>query len=402
MNKIKIVFLLFLILIISLPAFLPCLKNGFVWDDRQYLIENSAVQALSFKNVTRIFTSFTEGNYHPVTFLSYLLEFHFFKLNPAGYHLINLILHLFNSLLVFWLFMLLTRSSAVSFITSILFAIHPLHVESVAWVSGRKDVLYAFFFITAIISYLYYLKKRKGNAFYLLSLFLFILSVLSKSMAVSLPLVLFLIDYLSGRKFDKTALLDKVPFFVLSIVFAVIGFVSQYTGGAVRQEPLVLYDSILNACYAVVFYLNKALAPVKLACFYPYPGKIEKLISFLGLCMILFILIKLLPMADLVHLKQHFGSLEKLRGKKIAMSWAYSPSYGKPLSVPQGIIGLMTRFGINVTLAHPEGYGLIPEVVELARKNAKKSGGSFQVVNSMEESFRDADVVYPKSWAPFP
>ena len=106
-------------------------------------------------------------------------------------------------------------------------------------------------------------------------------------------------------------------------------------------------------------------------------------------------------MADLVHLKRHFGSLEKLRGKKIAMSWAYSPSYGKPLSVPQGIIGLMTRFGMNVTLAHPEGYGLIPDVVELAGKSAKKSGGSFKVVNSMEESFRDADAVYPKSWAPF-
>ena len=106
-------------------------------------------------------------------------------------------------------------------------------------------------------------------------------------------------------------------------------------------------------------------------------------------------------MADLVHLKQHFGSLENLRGKKIVMSWAYSPSYGKPLFVPQGIIGLMTRFGMNVTLAHPEGYGLIPDVVELARQNAKKSGGSFQVVNSMEESFRDADVVYPKSWAAY-
>ena len=106
-------------------------------------------------------------------------------------------------------------------------------------------------------------------------------------------------------------------------------------------------------------------------------------------------------MADLVALKQHFGSLEALRGKKIAMSWAYSPSYGKPLSVPQGIIGLMTRFGLNVTLAHPQGYGLIPEVVALARRNSAKSGGSFAVTSSMEDAFRDADVVYPKSWAPF-
>jgi knotted carbamoyltransferase YgeW len=106
-------------------------------------------------------------------------------------------------------------------------------------------------------------------------------------------------------------------------------------------------------------------------------------------------------MADMVHLKRHFGSLEKLRGKKIAMSWAYSPSYGKPLSVPQGIIGLMTRFGMNVTLAHPEGYGLIPDVVQLARRNSAKCGGKFEVVSSMEDAFRNADVVYPKSWAPY-
>lgn len=106
-------------------------------------------------------------------------------------------------------------------------------------------------------------------------------------------------------------------------------------------------------------------------------------------------------LADLVHLKQHFGSLENLRGKKIAMSWAYSPSYGKPLSVPQGIIGLMTRFGMHVTLAHPEGYGLLPDVVQLARENSAASGGQFEVVSSMEQAFRDADVVYPKSWAPY-
>jgi len=106
-------------------------------------------------------------------------------------------------------------------------------------------------------------------------------------------------------------------------------------------------------------------------------------------------------LADLVHLKDHFGSLENLRGKKIAMTWAYSPSYGKPLSVPQGIIGLMTRYGMNVSLAHPEGYDLLPEVVAVARENSARSGGSFEAGSSMEEAFRDADVVYPKSWAPF-
>ncbi|MBP7096026.1 MAG: knotted carbamoyltransferase YgeW [Spirochaetia bacterium] len=106
-------------------------------------------------------------------------------------------------------------------------------------------------------------------------------------------------------------------------------------------------------------------------------------------------------MADLLHLAKHFGGLDKLKGKKLAMTWAYSPSYGKPLSVPQGIIGLATRFGMDVTLAHPEGYDLIPEVVELSRKQAKESGGTFSHVKSMDEAFKDADIVYPKSWAPF-
>ncbi|HBA85800.1 MAG TPA: knotted carbamoyltransferase YgeW [Verrucomicrobia bacterium] len=106
-------------------------------------------------------------------------------------------------------------------------------------------------------------------------------------------------------------------------------------------------------------------------------------------------------MADLCWLKEHFGSLEALRGKKIAMTWAYSPSYGKPLSVPQGIIGLMTRFGMNVALAHPEGYDLIPDVVQVAKKNAAASGGQFTEGTSMDEAFKDADIVYPKSWASY-
>jgi len=106
-------------------------------------------------------------------------------------------------------------------------------------------------------------------------------------------------------------------------------------------------------------------------------------------------------LADLMQLKNHFGSLENLRGKKIAMTWAYSPSYGKPLSVPQGVIGLMTRLGMNVTLAFPEGYGLIPDVIKTAKRQSAQSGARFEIVSSMEDAFRNADVVYPKSWAPY-
>ena len=106
-------------------------------------------------------------------------------------------------------------------------------------------------------------------------------------------------------------------------------------------------------------------------------------------------------MADMLHVIHYFGGVENLKGKKIAMTWAYSPSYGKPLSVPQGIIGLFSRFGMDVVLAHPEGYEIMPEVEKIAEENAKKSGGSFKKTNSMKEAFENADIVYPKSWAPF-
>ncbi len=125
-------------------------------------------------------------------------------------------------------------------------------------------------------------------------------------------------------------------------------------------------------------------------------------------------------MADTLHLIHHFGGVDQLRGKKVAMTWAYSPSYGKPLSVPQGVIGLiyspsygkplsvpqgviglMTRFGMDVVLAHPEGYEIMPEVEEVARANAQRSGGSYRRVTSMDEAFEGADIVYPKSWAPY-
>ncbi|MBQ3405414.1 MAG: knotted carbamoyltransferase YgeW [Oscillospiraceae bacterium] len=106
-------------------------------------------------------------------------------------------------------------------------------------------------------------------------------------------------------------------------------------------------------------------------------------------------------MADMLHVIHEFGGVENLKGKKVAMTWAYSPSYGKPLSVPQGVIGLFTRFGMDVVLAHPEGYDVMDDCIEVARRNARASGGSFSISSSMDEAFRDADIVYPKSWAPF-
>ncbi len=106
-------------------------------------------------------------------------------------------------------------------------------------------------------------------------------------------------------------------------------------------------------------------------------------------------------LSDAMHIINHFGGVENLKGKKLAMTWAYSPSYGKPLSVPQGIIGLLTRFGMDVTLAHPEGYEVMPDVLDIATKNSRVHGGRFRKTNSISEAFKDADIVYPKSWAPY-
>lgn len=289
----KIIVLIALILIITVIAFLPALKNGFNYDDDLYLRENSFIRSLSFHNCKKIFTSFFVGNYQPLSILTYSLEYNFFRLNPFSYHITNLILHLLNCLLVFWLFYLLGGSFFVAFITGILFAVHPLRVESVAWISERKDVLYAFFSLGALIAYVHYLREKNKPKFYCLVLFLFLLSLLSKSMAVTFPLLLFLFDYFLCRKPDKTMFLEKIPFFILSLLFGVTAILSQYSGGGIRQEgSLQLANKFMNAAYGIIFYLHKIFLPTKLACLYPFPDTPTKLLSMIFfVSLILFILV---------------------------------------------------------------------------------------------------------------
>ena len=261
-----------LILLIVFGAFLPVLKNGFVnWDDDNYVVNNTSITSVSVPNLKSIFGSFFVGHYMPLTILSYLLNYQFFKLNPFGYHLTNLILHLLNCLLVFYLIYLLSRNIGVSFITAILFGIHPLHVESVAWVSERKDVLYSFFYLLSAITYLYYLTREHKSRYYLISLFLFLCSLLSKSMAVTLPLLLLLLDYYLKRKPNRGAILDKIPYFCLSFVFGIIAIFGVYLGNMVRSEAHSSLFSIISvASYGIVFYLGKLFLPIKLSCLYPY------------------------------------------------------------------------------------------------------------------------------------
>ncbi len=155
---------------------------------------------MTLDNVKTIMTTPIMGNYHPLVIISYAWEYFFFKLNPAPYHIINLVIHLLNCILVFYFILRLSNSIPVAFITGLLFGIHPLHVESVAWISERKDVLYAFFYLISLICYLSYLERRPAYKYYFFSFFFFFLSILSKPMAITLPLILFLLDYFHRQK----------------------------------------------------------------------------------------------------------------------------------------------------------------------------------------------------------
>jgi protein O-mannosyl-transferase len=274
MKNLKIVIPLVLVLMLTFAAFSPCLKSHFInWDDGLYVTENTVIQNLSFHNVKKIFTSYFGSNYLPLTMLSYSLEYRFFKLDPFGYHLTNLILHLLNCLLVFWLIYLLTQRISISAISTLFFGLHPLHVESVAWVSERKDLLYALFFLAAMVSYGYYLRSPKIRRYYYLCLILFLAALLAKPMAITLPLVLLLIDYFNNRKADKRMFIDKIPFLILSLIFGVLAAIGQYVTGAVRSEHLLnFFHKIAIASYSIIFYLYKLVLPIKLSCLYPYSG----------------------------------------------------------------------------------------------------------------------------------
>lgn len=312
LEKRKIVILIFLVLIITFVTFLPSLKNGFTnWDDRGLVVENTAIRGFSWNNVRTIFTSSFISTYIPLTILSYLFEYKFFELAPRAYHTTNLILHLLNCLLVFWLIYLISNNIYVSFITALLFGIHPLRVESVAWITGRKDVLYSLLFLGSLICYLYYKTSHNIKNYYFL-LFLFILSVLAKGMAVTLPFVLLLFDYLFHRKINKRLLIEKIPLFVISFIFAIIAFFIQYQTKTLEPGPFINFpQNVFVACYGVIFYLIKTVAPVQLSALYPYPKGISNPLSsvFVFLPVIVIVLTVIVVFSKKYTIKIIFGTL---------------------------------------------------------------------------------------------
>lgn len=290
----------FSVALITFIVYIPALKNDFVnWDDQEYVYENRNIQSIDSKFLKWVISSEVAALWHPLTLLSLALDYLIWGLNPLGYHLTNNLFHAANTFLVFILFVRLIekgtanlyqvkiqsekpdslqteRTFVASFITALLFGLHPLRVESVAWISGRKDVLYAFFFLLTLIAYLKYTStttKRKKTIYYVLSLALFILAITSKPTAVSLPIVLLIFDLyplnrLSTINEVKGAILEKIPFIILSVVISYITMMAQ-RNALIPLEMYPLEMRISNIVQAYGLYLVKMILPFNFAPIYP-------------------------------------------------------------------------------------------------------------------------------------
>lgn len=257
------------ILAVTFLVYLPGLDNKFTdWDDNFYVTENPLV---SHPTASAILTTPVAGNWHPLTIWSLAWNYQAAKLDPRPYHLTSLLLHLANTALVFLLVWQLSRGRRwASLGAAALFGLHPMHVESVAWVAERKDVLYAFFYLAALIAYLRWV-DRKQVAGLVAALILFLLSCASKPAAVVLPLTLVAIDWFRKRRFTTALWLEKAPFFLIALIDGIVTLQIQRASGAITEHwgP---FQKLLFAAYGLVMYVVKLFVPVRLSAIYPYPS----------------------------------------------------------------------------------------------------------------------------------
>ncbi|MFA5815906.1 MAG: tetratricopeptide repeat protein [Bacteroidales bacterium] len=266
------------ILVMTFLVFSPVLKSDFVyWDDDVNVTINPNVRELNAASIKNIFTHTVVGGYTPLTTLSFAVENHFFGMKPGVFHFNNLLLHLLCTLLVFVFMRKLETNLFVSFVVTFLFGIHPMRVESVAWITERKDVLYSFFYLLSLISYLAFYKSKR-LIFYVLALLAFIFALLSKIQAVSLPLILLLTDYFFENKFRFKQVVDKIPFFILSLVTGLAGiyFLGQQ-GTLETGTVLPFFQRIFIGAYSFYVYLIKSVVPYQLSAIYPNPVKLSLL-----------------------------------------------------------------------------------------------------------------------------
>ncbi len=274
----------------AVAVYLPVGGHGFVnFDDPMYITENARVlQGLSLENVIWAFSAFHAGNWHPLTWISHMLDVSLFGMNAGGHHATSLVLHVLNSLLLFALFRKMTGVIWQSAFVAVLFAIHPLHVESVAWASERKDVLSTFFGFLALLSYAWY-ASHGARSYYLAALLFFVLGLMAKPMLVTIPFVMLLLDGWPLRRIGWTRrtgsvspdpadtsvlglVVEKAPFFFFAAASSVVTFYAQQHGGAVAPlEMFSLGARIGNALVAYVSYIGKMFWPAGLSAFNPHP-----------------------------------------------------------------------------------------------------------------------------------
>ena len=267
-------FALSLVLVITFIIYLKSIGFGFIdWDDTAYISNNQDIKNIGWENIKMFFTKFYVCNYQPITILMYAVEYKFAGLSASLYHFNNMVIHILNTCLVFVLIRKISpRNAEVALITAAFFAVHPMHVESVAWVAERKDVLYSFFFLLSLVMYAEYLKLQKLK-YLIYAVVFFVLSCMSKSAAVIIPLVMLVFDYYFDRKFSWKMILEKIPFFAISLIFGIIAVYSQK--GAVRDNTIVFtfFERISIVSYTFIDYILKAFVPVHCSAIYPYPVK---------------------------------------------------------------------------------------------------------------------------------
>ncbi|MBF0345393.1 MAG: tetratricopeptide repeat protein [Nitrospirae bacterium] len=285
------------LILMTFVVFLPVRYFGFVnYDDDDYIVNNSRLLAgLTAQNVSWAFTAKQTGNWHPLTWMSYMLDIDMYGVNPGAMHMTNVYLHVVNTILVFILFAIMTDAMWRSGFIAALFALHPMHVESVAWISQRKDVLSALFWILTMIAYVYYTRGPSYKR-YFLTLLCFVLGLLSKPILVTLPLVLLLMDYWPLGRFNRllcykgtwaegrdntlhgvrSVFVEKIPFFILSALSSVITFYVQNEWGNVATTDLVSFKIRFgNAAIAYALYVMKMLVPMNMSCIYPLTDQLS-------------------------------------------------------------------------------------------------------------------------------
>ena len=264
------------ILILTALLYSKAVFNDFNnFDDDAFILNNPLVKDLSWKGIVAIFSNFNNGKYQPLTTLSFAIEYHFFGFKPLVFHLTDVILHLLSTWYVFKIAERLSGHRITAIVVSVLFAVHPLHVEDVAWASERKDLLYALFYLLALLNYLRYIDSGFRIKYYLLTFLFFLVSLFSKTEAISLPLLMIVTDVYKQRRINGKVLLEKMPFLLFFFLFAVLGFISNQSDGGLGNVSVSNYYGLINRIFLFTsvpaFYIIKLIAPFGLSAMHYYP-----------------------------------------------------------------------------------------------------------------------------------